>query len=210
MADIPRDDNVGDTDLVDTARLRLVARALTDADFERDPLPAALWAQVSMQAGAPSANTGANAAALAPTDRRRVWLGLAAAVVVGLGISAAVVGSRRDRADVVAQATLTNKDLDPIGVNSSGRADVVRRGSNYLLHLEVDKLPSEAGNYIEVWMIDRQVKGMISLGPYHGNGDYVIPNGIDPKSFPIVDVSIEPDDGVPTHSGKSIVRGDTA
>jgi Anti-sigma-K factor rskA len=206
MADIPRDDHPGDIDLVDTARLRFVAHAMTDADFERDPLPAALWAQVAMQTG----RSGADVAALAPADRRRVWLGLAAAIVVGFGISAAVVASRRDRADVVSQATLTNKDLDPIGANSSGRADVLRRGANYLLHLEVDKLPSEAGNYIEVWMIDRQVKGMISLGPYHGNGDYVIPQGIDPTRFPIVDVSIEPDDGVPTHSGKSIVRGETA
>ena len=58
-----------------------------------------------------------------------------------------------------------------------------------------------------MWLIDSQVKGMISLGPYHGNGNYLIPSGVDPADYPIVDVSIEPSDGVPTHSGVSIVRG---
>jgi hypothetical protein len=200
MADIPRDDGLGYLD-----RLRSVARTLTDDDFQRVPPPAALWGEIAAQAGRPAGDVVRMA-----SDRKRVWLGLAAAVVVGLGISAAVVATRQERADVVARADLTNKNLDPIGSNSSGHADLLRRGSSYLLHLEVDKLPSEAGNYIEVWMIDRDVKGMISLGPYRGNGDYVIPDGIDPAKFPIVDVSIEPDDGVPTHSGKSIVRGATA
>jgi hypothetical protein len=200
MADIPREEDLGSLD-----QLRTIARTLTDDDFHRVAPPAALWGQIAAQAGRPAGDV-----VRMVSDRKRVWLGLAAAVVVGLGISAAVVASRQDRADVVARADLTNKNLDPIGGASSGHADVLRRGQSYLLHLEVDKLPSEAGNYIEVWMIDRNVKGMISLGPYRGNGDYVIPAGIDPARFPIVDVSIEPDDGVPTHSGKSIVRGATA
>jgi anti-sigma-K factor RskA len=71
----------------------------------------------------------------------------------------------------------------------------------------VTRLPAEPSSYIEVWLIDAQVKGMISLGPFHGNGNYVIPSGVDPSKYPIVDVSLEPSDGVPTHSGVSIVRG---
>ncbi len=56
-------------------------------------------------------------------------------------------------------------------------------------------------------MIDGQVDGMISLGPYSGDGEYSIPDGIDPSQYPIIDVSIEPTDGVPTHSKVSIIRG---
>ncbi len=80
-------------------------------------------------------------------------------------------------------------------------------GSSYRLHLDLKGVPNEPASYVEVWLIDRQVKGMISLGPFHGDGDYTIPSGIDPAKYPIVDVSIEPEDGVPTHSGVSIVRG---
>ena len=58
-----------------------------------------------------------------------------------------------------------------------------------------------------MWLIDSQVEGMISLGPFRGNGDYPIPSSVDPAKFPIVDISIEPSDGVPTHSGVSILRG---
>ena len=58
-----------------------------------------------------------------------------------------------------------------------------------------------------MWLIDSQVEGMISLGPFRGNGDYPIPSSVDPADFPIVDISIEPSDGVPTHSGVSILRG---
>jgi hypothetical protein len=36
---------------------------------------------------------------------------------------------------------------------------------------------------------------------------YAVPGGIDYRNFPIVDVSVEPPDGDPTHSGDSILRG---
>ena len=86
-------------------------------------------------------------------------------------------------------------------------AEIIRRGGSYRLHLDLSRVPNEPASYVEVWLIDRQVKGMISLGPFHGDGDYTIPSGVDPAKYPIVDVSIEPADGVPTHSGVSIVRG---
>jgi hypothetical protein len=35
----------------------------------------------------------------------------------------------------------------------------------------------------------------------------VIPAGVGTDVFPIIDLSIEPVDGVPTHSGKSVLRG---
>ena len=50
----------------------------------------------------------------------------------------------------------------------------------------------------------------MSLGPFRGNGLYLVPAGVDPARFPIVDVSEEPPDGQPTHSGISLLRGDLA
>jgi hypothetical protein len=48
---------------------------------------------------------------------------------------------------------------------------------------------------------------MVSLGPVRSDGRYEIPAAVDVSAFPIVDVSIEPADGVPTHSGRSVLRG---
>jgi hypothetical protein len=48
------------------------------------------------------------------------------------------------------------------------------------------------------------------MGPVRGTGRFVIPPGVATDSFPIVDLSIEPADGVPTHSGKSVLRGELA
>ena len=62
--------------------------------------------------------------------------------------------------------------------------------------------------YREVWLIDANVEGMVSLGILDGSsGQFVIPDGVEVGDFPIVDVSWEPLDGDPTHSGDSIVRG---
>ncbi|MEO8264395.1 MAG: anti-sigma factor [Ilumatobacteraceae bacterium] len=187
---------------VDLAHLRAIAGHVTDDDFERDVPPASMWSAIAANAGRP-----ANNIAVVPRTRRRVWLGVAAVVVTGLGIAGGLVVSRGARDDVIAETALSNEGLSPLGSASSGKAEIIRRGTSYVLHLDVSRVPSEPASYVEVWLIDRQVKGMISLGPYHGNGDYVIPSGVDPAKFPIVDVSIEPSDGVPTHSGVSIVRG---
>jgi hypothetical protein len=47
----------------------------------------------------------------------------------------------------------------------------------------------------------------VSLGPARTDGRYQIPPDVDVGAFPVVDVSIEPPDGVPTHSGVSALRG---
>ena len=60
----------------------------------------------------------------------------------------------------------------------------------------------------EVWLLTPEVDGLISLGLLEGgSGTFVIPEGIDLTEYPIVDVSLEPVDGDPAHSGDSIVRG---
>jgi Anti-sigma-K factor rskA len=61
-----------------------------------------------------------------------------------------------------------------------------------------------------VWLIDPNVEGMVSLGPARSDGTYAVPPDIDVAAFPIVDVSVEPPDGVPTHSGVSVLRGTLA
>ena len=189
----------------DLASIKALGSLLSEEDFVRDEPPSGLWDEIAAAMQPPR---------VVPLSRRRskyqVYVGVAAATVAGLIITGAVLRSGDERADVIASADLTNAGLSPLGANASGHADIVKKGSAHALRLAVRDVPTRPSAYTEVWMIDAEVKGMVSLGPFHGNGDYVIPSGVDPGKFPVVDVSLEPSDGVPTHSGVSIVRGVTA
>ena len=196
------DDSLQETSAADIQKLKTIAKQMTDEDFRRDEPPAELWAAIATAMDRP-----VNDVVTLRPSHRRAWLGIAAVVVAALVIGAGLLGPTRGSGTVVASASLTNEGLSPLGAESSGNAEIIRRGRSYRLHLDLQRVPNEVASYTEVWLIDRQVKGMISLGPFHGNGDYAIPSGVDPANYPIVDVSIEPADGVPTHSGVSIVRG---
>ena len=66
-----------------------------------------------------------------------------------------------------------------------------------------------AGDVREVWLIRSDASGLVSLGLLEGDsGRFVVPDGIDLDEFTLVDVSAEPVDGDPAHSGDSIVRGE--
>ena len=83
------------------------------------------------------------------------------------------------------------------------------------LRVEVDEadLPSVegAGADLELWLIDPDPDGvpedLVSLGPLDpvSPGPRTVPASIDPATFSVVDISVEPRDGDPTHSGRSIL-----
>ena len=61
----------------------------------------------------------------------------------------------------------------------------------------------------EVWLIKADASGLVSIGLLDGaTGRFSIPDGLDLAQYPLVDVSAEPDNGDPAHSGDSIVRGE--
>jgi hypothetical protein len=66
-----------------------------------------------------------------------------------------------------------------------------------------------AGDVVrEVWLLTPEVDGLISLGYLTGaSGEFIVPDSVDLDRFSVVDISAEPLDGDPTHSGDSIVRG---
>ena len=67
-----------------------------------------------------------------------------------------------------------------------------------------------ADSYVEVWLIDPDsgLEKMVSLGSIDGDGSFDLPASIDIRRYRVVDISIEPADGVPTHSGRSILRAE--
>jgi len=141
---------------------------------------------------------------------RRSLLAVAASALV-VGAVGGSVGSALLRSEppapkptVVTQVVLAALPVDP---SAKGEAQVVSTGNGRELAVDVSRLTSTTGLY-EVWLIDRGVKKMIPLGILHGSkGEFVIPPGVDLGQYPIIDVSEEPLDGNPQHSGKSLLRG---
>ena len=203
------DDMIDDLASIE-AELAALAKTLSVADTHLDEPPAAMWAGIEalVAAGDPSLAPAAPRPGSVRPFRRRmtVALGVAASLLLVAGI---VVNLGSDtRLDEVSEVALSNDGLAPEGASSHADATLVRLADGeYALDLTVDDLPAAGDGFLELWIIDTRVEGMYSLGPLHGNGLYPLPAHIDPAAFPVVDISIEPADGAPTHSGQSILRG---
>ncbi len=60
-----------------------------------------------------------------------------------------------------------------------------------------------------MWLLDEAVARLVPVGVVQGGDDTTLelPAGVDLGEYPVVDVSVEPLDGGPSHSGVSVVRG---
>lgn len=79
------------------------------------------------------------------------------------------------------------------------------------LRVETVGLEPEAGAFYELWLLDfedGELSDLVSLGFIEADGTYVIDDAVDLDEFNVVDISIEPDDGNPEHSGNSVLRGE--
>jgi anti-sigma-K factor RskA len=204
----PDDDRRAEAEL---AELRALGATAGSARVEWETPPDDLWARISAAVGAssdahaPAVETGsADIVPLRPTRRgRRNWmLASAAAVVVVVGSVAAVLALSNDDDTEVVAATA----LERLGDRGSGNVELLDDDGR--LELRVDTSDLDPGDgFLELWMIDPSVTRLVSLGPLRPDGVYELPPGLDPSEFPVVDVSVEPLDGNPTHSGDSVLRG---
>jgi hypothetical protein len=155
----------------------------------------------------PDAEHGAQVIAMPSRGwRRMTTVGLVAAAAVAAAI--VIVGPSvlpDDPGEIVAAAA-----LEPFGDHQVAPAsgEILRTADgHHLLELDLSTLPSLEGDFYEVWLLDDRDGRLISLGPVRPDGTYALPPGVQVGDFPLVDVSIEPPDGDPTHSGNSVLRG---
>ena len=153
----------------------------------------------------------------ARTPRRGVpvWAaGLAAgvALVAGLGLGRLTGGTtgvpeQPEASAVVAAADLTALDSD----TPRGTARAVRTDDAITLRVSASELGGEEGVH-EVWLINVDGERMIAVGLLAAGdeGEFEVPLGLIEEGYRIVDISVEPDDGDPTHSGVSLARGELA
>lgn len=177
--------------------------------------PASVWEGVRAELGRPPEVT--------PIRRRRAvptWLAATAAAVAlaaGVGLGAWMVapdegGDPAPQAQVVAETSLSSLDE---AAEDRGAAVVRREGDRLVLHVDARDLSGPAGDSDgtrEVWLINVDGKRMVSLGllPAEESGDFDFPERLLDEGYRIVDISYEPDDGDPVHSGQSLARGEIA
>lgn len=163
----------------------------------------------------PGASTGARepgtpagtVATVVPLRRRvPVWVAAAAAAGVVVGGVGATWLADRDGGGPASVVAAANLEALP-GWAASGHA-AVEEAADGTRVLVLDVAVGDVDGLREVWLLREDVSGLVSLGLLDGEeGRFVLPAGIDLAEYPVVDVSREPLDGDPAHSGDSIVRG---
>ena len=197
-------------DLVAMRHAAVVGRAAVDDSGLETP-PDRVWLRISeeLDLGDRPSTTDADSENGSRPQRlggRAVWVlaaSLAFVVALGAGVWAM---TNAVRPTTVAAASLTAFPDHP-GAEGTATVEKDRDGTVRLtVSLDGDAV---GDGYREVWLIRGDASALISLGILDGEeGTFVVPEGVDLSEYRLVDVSVEPLDGDPLHSGDSIVRGE--
>jgi hypothetical protein len=218
----------------EVASLREVLSVVRDPRPELVPAPGHIWDAVAAEirrgdssatpSPAHAPEPSAEHSPAPPVDlaqrreargRRRPPLGwvagaAAAGLVVGVAGSQLLDGADPEPAAVtVASTTLDTLDTQ----QALGTADVVRHDGQVDLAVNTDPLAPPADGYLEVWLINEDLKRMVSVGvlrPGAADQTFAIPQELLDEGYTIVDISREGFDDAPEHSGDSVVRGSLA
>lgn len=131
------------------------------------------------------------------------WLAAAAALVLGISLGREMATGPQEEVQRVAQL----RTVDPAAV-PRGQAQLVRTGENLAVRVVPDSIPDGEG-YLELWLINADGTRMVSIGVMDGQDrrDYQVTQELIDQGYTIVDISREPYDDKPEHSGDSLARG---
>lgn len=142
----------------------------------------------------------------AASSRRRLppalpWLAIAAAVLVVLGLAVPRLAGGGPAPDFT--AALAGSELAP---RAAAEAKLFERPNGLELRLDVTGLPpAPAGSYYQAWV--KGTRGLVAVGTFHTGGKIVLWAGVDPKDYPTITVTLEPEDGDQASSGKRVLGG---
>lgn len=91
--------------------------------------------------------------------------------------------------------------------NGTGKAALA---SGCSLELDLSALPPLQDGYYEAWLLqveDGQLRDLVPLGDLNSPQATYAVSKVDLKRYNVVDISREPNDGNPAHSGDSVLRG---
>ena len=192
-----------------TAADALVSPSLAVWDRIRTELDLSVGLRPEGARSRPEARSGV-APVVVLRRRRAPWIAVAAAAGLIVGGAGGAWWLRPDRPGPVEPTVIAQAALDPLpGRAASGQARVEEEADGARVLVVTLDGGQREGDYREVWLIDPDdLTRLVSLGALADlQGRFTVPNGLDLADFAVVDVSEERFDGVPAHSGDSVVRG---
>lgn len=210
--------------LAEDARLRAEVERLRPLVGRLEELPADTWDPVEpppLTMPAEAAEAGAADAPVSGARRRRWRLPAVtlrplpatgfAALLVAIGLVAGLLiegGGSGESAQ--SEVVLSRIDDGPAGASG----DVALAADDERATLVVEGLdPSGSDEFYEAWLLDADGK-MIALGSFNvgadGRAEVEVPIPVSPTRYTYFDVSLQEDNGDPTHSGVSVLRGTTS
>lgn len=201
-------------------------RRVADAGRSLDPdealvaPPPAVWTRIAAETGVDpgSMNVAAVTHGTTPAARgngaglgraggwRGGWVLAAsiAGIIVGAGGVAGWQALQPDQAPPAVATAVLDPLADP---EVAGTATLVEADGERELVVDV-AAPPDVDGFLQVWLLTPDASGLVPLGVLTGESVvFVVPADLDLADFPVVDVSVEPFDGDPGHSGDSVVRG---
>lgn len=135
--------------------------------------------------------------------------GAGALALLAIGFGIGTVSSGDDdpsRGETIALASLVSESQQAVGNATPVGGD--------RLEVDVSGLPaSQGGDRYELWLLNSP-DDLVSLGSFRvgesGAASVQVPLPVPPEQFAFIDVSVEPGDGNPAHSGNSVLRAPTA
>jgi anti-sigma-K factor RskA len=206
--------------LAEDAELREEVERLRPLVAELEALPGETWEPAEPPPLALPGEAAAPDAPAAPTReswwRRALTLrplpaaGLAAVLLaVGIGIGALLNSSASSTEATQAQLTLSRFDDGPAAAN--GQVLVADSGDRATVDVSGLR-PTGADDFYELWLLDENGE-MIAVGAFQvgedGRADVQLPLPVAPSRYQYFDVSLQRDNGDPSHSGISVLRGPT-
>jgi hypothetical protein len=103
-------------------------------------------------------------------------------------------------------------EVELVGLSSTvdgAVATVSEVDGHRMLRIEAGELPDVADGFAQVWLLDQSLEKSIPVGVLGAEvTELWLPDTLNVRSYPMVEVSQEPFDGDPAHSGRTLWRGE--
>jgi anti-sigma-K factor RskA len=142
--------------------------------------------------------------------RRRNWALAIAASFVGLAVGVGITLAAT-QTDAPASVTVAKAQIVPVSVPTAHGQAVIQRVANgqRTMTVDINDLPVAKNGFYEVWLMNAKPVRFLAVGSLDAkhHGVFQLPPGLDLTAYPYIDVSLQPFNGSPLHSGDSVVRG---